>query len=472
MGVYQIFAFIAALVPARAFGVAGAPLPGAGSRRAWAAYASALAIVAAFLGYLLLFDRAVVEARAGSALASLPLRFIDVIGHESARPYQADLLLGLALIEAAALGCFLFHLGALGARERGLVPLLVGLALGVAALVTPATDSGDPYFYVGLATLGSQAYAPPGGPFPGDLHAINAIWGTPMYASTYGPVWIAVSALLVAPLATLGAKLFAFKVLGLTSLVACVVLARRLGAAPAVVAGIACNPALYLAYVAGAHNDLFCVALVLAAMLAARSNVAAAFAFALAASLVKPTLAPVALVALAGVPSLRTRAVFAICLAFAVAGVYAVHGGLMFHALVDTVRAFAHPVPPADLALRLALVVVALASGAWTVLRGRVRAQTAWAPPAFAGSALPSYAVWGLPLALTSAPVALSYLVTLPLLTFFQCTALPVTRASDLAGDLFVLATIGLVAFRLRPGRPAAPLPAPLWGEEGPRAGR
>ena len=453
MGVYQIFALLAAVLPARVFSASGTVFERAASKRGYSALLAAGALVAAFTSYVLLFDRAVVEVHPASVLAGLPLHFVNAITKEIVHASRADELLVLALAEAFALGAFLFHQGALSRRARRMTIGFVVAVLGTVALTTPATDSGDPYFYVGLATLGAHAYTPPGTPFGGDLHAINVIWGTPMFASSYGPVWIAVSALLVAPLGTLAAKLFAFKLLGFASVLGCAYLARRLGASRTVVAGIACNPALYLAYVAGAHNDLFGVDLILAAMLACRRSVVLAFVLTLAASLVKPTLAPVAVVAFAAVPALRLRAAFAVLLALAVSAVYALDGGLLWHALVATAGAFAHPMSPLDTVFRAALVVVALASTGWTVLTGRVRSQTAWAPPAFGGVALPSYSIWGLPLALMSTPVAAVYLVTLPVLSFFQCTALPVTGTLDVAGDAFVLATIFVVAYRLRPRR-------------------
>jgi hypothetical protein len=451
MGVFQIFALLAALLPLRAFGAGGPAAGRVPSKQGWVALASAGALVAVFAGYVVAFAGAVAEVHPASVLAGLPIRFVNAITKETVRASRADDLLLLALAEAVLLGIFLFNLGALGPRTRRATIGILAAGLAAAALATPAADSGDPYFYVGLATLGAHAYAPPATPFSGDLRAINASWGTPMFASTYGPVWIAVSALLVAPLGTLAAKLYAFKVLGLGSVLGCAYLARRLGAARVVVAGIACNPALYLMYAANAHNDLFAVDLVLAAMLVARRGAVLAFAFALAASLVKITLAPVALLAVAPWPSLRARASFAALLALGVGIVYGLHGGVMWHALISTSRAFAHPASPLDIALRAGLVALALASSAWTVAKGRVRAQSAWAPPAFGDSALPSYATWGLPLALTSTPVATVYLVTLPFLTFFQCTALPVTPALDVAGDGFILATIAVVAYRLRP---------------------
>jgi hypothetical protein len=451
MGVYQIFALLAAVLPSRVFSPDGTVFVRADLKRGWAATAAVVALVALFVAYVIVFDRAVLEAHPASVLAGLPLRFVNAVTKEGVRASFADELLVLAFAEALALGVFLFHLGALEPRVRRATIGFVAVALAAAALATPATDSGDPYFYVGLATLGAHAYAPPGAPFTGDLRAINAIWGTPVYASSYGPVWIALSALLVAPLGTLAAKLFAFKVLGLAAVIACAYLARRLGASPIVVAGIACNPALYVAYVAGAHNDLLAVDLVLAALLACRESVSLAFAAALAASLVKPTLAPIAMVAFAGVPSLRVRVGVSALLALVVAAIYAFDGGLLFHALTRTVGAFAHPMTPADAVLRVTLVAVAIASCVWIVLTGRVRSGTAWAPPAFGGAALPSYAIWGLPLALETAPVALVYLVTLPFLLFFQSTALPATNALDLTGEAFVATIIIVAAYRLRP---------------------
>jgi hypothetical protein len=457
MGVYQIFALLAALLPQRVFDADGTMFARAGSRRPWAAFVAAAVLVAVFVGYLLSFDRAVVEVHSASTVARLPLHFLNVIGGESALAPRADQLMLLALAEAVALGAFLFHLGSLGTQARRVTVGIVAVAFAIGALATQAVDSADPYFYVGLASLGPQAYSPPALPFGGDLHAVNAIWGTPMFASPYGPVWIAVSALLIAPFGTLAAKLFALKVLGLASVVVCAYLARRLGAVPEIVAGILCNPALYLAYVASAHNDLFGVDLVLMAALAARRSVVLAFAFALAASLAKPTLLFVAVIAFVALPSLRARASLAALLALAVAAVYAMHGGLLWHDLTTTVGAFAHTMTPFDAAFRVAVEAIALASSAWIVYKGRVWAQTAWAPPAFGAFALPSYSVWGLPLALASTPVAAVYLVTLPFLSFFECTALPITGTLNLAGDAFVLATVLAVAIRLRPGRSARP---------------
>ena len=102
-------------------------------------------------------------------------------------------------------------------------------------------------------------------------------------------------------------------------------------------------------------------------------------------------------------------------------------------------------------------MAIALGSAAWTVLSGRIRAQTAWAPAGFGGAALPSYSIWGLPLALASTPVALVYLVSLPVLSFFACTALPMTGLLNAAGQVFVVVVIAAVAIRLRPAPPRAP---------------
>jgi hypothetical protein len=392
-------------------------------------------------------------------VAGQPIQFLVRGVGKLVSASRADELGLLALAEAVALGIFLAHLGALGSRTRRATAGLVATVLAAAALVMPASDSSDSYLYVGLGTLGVHAYAPPPVAFPGDLHLINAIWGTPLFPSAYGPVWIAVAALLIAPLGSLGAKLFAFKLFGLVCVLACVCLARLLGAARVVVAGIACNPALYITYVASAHNDLFAIDLVLLAMLAARRSVPLAYAFALAASLVKLTLVPVAIVAVAKQPSIWVRGSFAFLLALAVATLYALHGGLLWHALTPAVQQYRHVWSPLELALRAALVVVALASSAWIVVSGRVRAQAAWAAPALGASMLASYTIWGLPLALTARPVAVVYLVTLPILLFFQNPTLPGTPSLEIASYAFLLLSIFVVAYRLRPALTPATRP-------------
>jgi hypothetical protein len=458
MGLFPILALFAAALPLRAFAGSGSGLARYSPSRGVAFFAAA-ALAAAFVGYEVCFNRAIVEAHPASMIAGQPILFLVRGVGKLVSASRADELGLLALVEAIALGTFLAHLEALGTRARRATAGLVATALAAAALVMPASDSSDSYLYVGLGTLGVHAYAPDPVPFRGDLHLINAIWGTPLFPSAYGPVWIAVSALLIAPLASLGAKLFAFKVLGLASVLACAYLARLLGAARVVVAGIVCNPGLYVTYVASAHNDLFAIDLVLVAMLAARRSVPLAYAFALAASLVKLTLVPVAVVAVARQPSIWVRASFAVLLALAVGMVYAVHGGLLWHALTPAMQQYQHGWSPLEVALRAALVAVALGAGAWIVVSGRVRAQAAWAPPALGASILASYTIWGLPLALTATPVAVVYLVTLPILLFFQSPTLPGTPALEIASYSFLLLSIFVAIYRLRPAIKATARP-------------
>jgi hypothetical protein len=194
-------------------------------------------------------------------------------------------------------------------------------------------------------------------------------------------------------------------------------------------------------------------------MLAARRSVPLAYAFALAASLVKLTLVPVAVVAVARQPSIWVRASFAVLLALAVGMVYAVHGGLLWHALTPAMQQYQHGWSPLEVALRAALVAVALGAGAWIVVSGRVRAQAAWAPPALGASILASYTIWGLPLALTATPVAVVYLVTLPILLFFQSPTLPGTPALEIASYSFLLLSIFVAIYRLRPAIKATARP-------------
>jgi hypothetical protein len=448
--IFQILALLAAALPQRAFAGSGPGRFQGGTGRA-VAFGSAVVLVAAFVGYEVVFNRAIVEAGPASMIAGLPVQFLVAGVGKLVSATRSDELLLLGLGEAVALGVFLCHLDALGPRVRPVVAGLVATLLAATALALPGSDSSDSYLYVGLATLGAQAYAPPAIPFTGDLHVVNAIWGTPLFPSAYGPAWIAFSALLIAPLGSLAAKVFAFKVLGLASVLACAYLARRLGAARVVVAGVLCNPALYVTYVASAHNDLFATDLVLVAMLAARRSLPLAYACALGACLVKISLGPVAVVAALTSRSMRVRATFAFLLVLVVGAVYALHGGLLWHALLSAAAAFRQPQSPLTTAFRIALVAVTLASSAWIVFAGRVRAQTAWAPAAIGDSTLPSYTIWGFPLALTSTPVAVVYLVTLPFLSFFQNPTLPGTPALEFASYGFLLAAIFAVAYQLRP---------------------
>ena len=62
------------------------------------------------------------------------------------------------------------------------------------ALRAHAVTAFDLYAYVGYAKLAGvhAAYAPPPTRFPGEFGAINDAWGTPLVASYYGPLWIAI----------------------------------------------------------------------------------------------------------------------------------------------------------------------------------------------------------------------------------------------------------------------------------------
>jgi hypothetical protein len=451
MGVFHILALLAAALPARVFEFGrGAFGRFRYDRRAVALVAGA-ALAVTFAAYEAEFARALAEVNVASIAAGGPLGFFAGRGGDVARAPAADILLGFAIAETVLLGAFLGHLEALGSRARRLLAGAVVLALAAVALASRSTDSPDPYLYAGLATLGVHAYQPPPVPFGPELRPVNAIWGTPMLASAYGPVWIALSAAVAAPFASLASKLCAFKVLGLASVLSCAYLARRLGASRVVVAGIACNPALYLGYVADAHNDLAGVDLVLAAMLAARRSPLAAFVLAVAASLVKLTLAPVALVACAAIPSINRRIAFGAALALAAGGAYAADGGLMWHALLRAATLYGRPAPLLDASFRAVLALVALSSAAWIVASGRIRAQAAWAFPAFGDFPLPQYLIWGLPLVLGSPRVAATYLVSLPLVAFLQSTVLPVTDALAFVSASLVVATIVAIAVVLRP---------------------
>ncbi len=181
-----------------------------------------------------------------------------------------------ALIVVAAAECTLLYGLYRALRDRVLAPaeravlVVAALATVVLALAARSVLGADLYAYAGFAKLGvPAAYSPPPVPFHGDLTAINRLWGTPMLASPYGPLWVWLAQFAAGGAKTLAASLFALRLLALVPFAAIAALLARRGAAFAVL--FALDPSMNVLYVANGHNDLLAVApLLLALMLAAR----------------------------------------------------------------------------------------------------------------------------------------------------------------------------------------------------------
>jgi hypothetical protein len=457
MALAYLLASLLAAVPGAALRLPAFVACGFARYRVATAIAAAVVLCVTFLGYVAAYDEAVWELRAGSPAARLPIALFGMLPYRSASTSRGDELLLFIVLGTVALALFVANLDALGIRARRTLTLGVCAAMAYGALAAHAADSSDIYLYVGLAALGPAAYAPPAVPFPADLAAVNQLWGTPLFPSAYGPVWIAVSHVALAAFASLAAKLFVLRVIGLGSVLGCALLARALGAPSRVVAAVACNPALYDLYVVNAHNDLFGVDLVLAAMLATRRNLGLlGMLLAIAGALCKVTLLPVAFLAAPGEASLPQRLRFAGVVTAAVVLVYAFgEGGMLRHALVAASEVHANPKNPIDLAFHALPALIALAAALYALFTGRIRAQAAWTLPALGQFALTWYFAWGFPFALAATDVAVPFFVTLPVVILMLSPLFPVTPAFIALRVLVVAGGFGLVYYNLRGPRPS-----------------
>jgi hypothetical protein len=315
---------------------------------------------------------------------------------------------------AAMLVCGAIESYALVALYRAGAPriaIAVAVALLAAASVaTPVLLNHDLYAYVGNGLLAHRAYEPPPAPFPGEFAAINAWWGHPVPAATYGPLWLVVAHAVTAPFTTLLAKMIALRLLGLALLGIVVVLLGATGAPLRVLTLVALNPALYLQIVLDAHNDLLPIAIVLAAALIARARPALAGALIAVAALCK---LPFALLGLPVLVRVRGRALrLGVCFFVIAASIVLSYlaGGYAY------ARALATQVNGAGTlnVVHLIAAVIAVAIAAASIYSARRLRAAVWALPAVAPYFAPWYALWSLPYALGARRALVYLLVSFP----------------------------------------------------------
>jgi len=316
-------------------------------------------------------------------------------------PPHADLLaIGMLLLGTVQVWALVGLYRSGQSRATIVAGTAVMLALSLAA---PVFANADAYAYVGNGVLGLAAYAPPAVPFGGELAFVNARWGVPLPAATYGPLWLAIARVLVlAP--GLAAKLIAFRVLGAGAFVAMLLLLRPAGVPRRVVGIVALNPAFAWQFVADAHNDALALAMAVAAAAMIRRFPAAACGAIVAAALVKLPYAVAALPVLAALRGYRRYAAAAGTVLAALAFSWLAGGEAYAHALLSYARASRLEDALHLLAALLALAVVAAALAGWRRLRAAV-----WLIPMLGAYTAPWYAAWSVPYALARRRV-LAYL--------------------------------------------------------------
>ncbi len=297
-------------------------------------------------------------------------------------------------------------------RARIGAPVMAtGAAMLLLSWYAPVLLNADVYAYVGNGLLGAAAYSPPNVSFPGDLALINARWGTPVPASTYGPLWLVVAHLVVTLAPTLAGKLLAFRALSLALFVALIALLRAYGLPPRILALAALNPGLHLQFVVDAHNDILPVVLVVAAAAIVRRLPYAACGLIVVAALVKLPYALVGLPVLAAMYPAKRRFVACTLVVVASAALSWFAGGaayaraLVGYASSSHLTGVLHGVA--------ALAAIAAIAGAVAGAR-RLRAAV-WLMPMLGAYTASWYAIWSLPYALQRRRIALYFLLWFPL---------------------------------------------------------
>jgi hypothetical protein len=342
------------------------------------------------------------------------------------------------------------------ARGERIALAVVAVAMLAIALGARTVNGFDVYADVGYAKLGiAHAYAPPATPFGPGFNAINAVWGTPMPPDSQGPLWVALTAATAGRAATLGGAIFALRGLEVIALLALIALLARRGASNAVLALVAFNPALYVAYVVNAHGDLFAATLLIGALAAATALPLAAALLVVCATLIKlplVLLAPVVFPARGspntagdrGPPGARIGYVAA-AIVLAVAGSLWLGGPAYFAQVAADAHAALVPLGRAGAvatAVRYGLLIVAALALANVFTRGVVRRAFAWSFVALSPTIAPAALAWTLPYAALARRILIELLILLPI-------AAALLDASFGRTGLGVLATAAMLVYAL-----------------------
>ena len=290
------------------------------------------------------------------------------------------------------------------------------VSLLVLSMAAPALASADLYSNAGYGMLGAAAYAPPAHAFAhSEFSWIELWWGTPMVPSPYGPLWNAVDAALLAPVPTLVGKMLVLRAFCALALAVLTAAMWRFGLPARVLAVTLLNPALFMQFVANAHNDAVIVAVVALGAVAARRRPILAASAIVAAGLLKLPYVLLGLPILAAVRAGTFRFSLA---ALAIACVLAVSWGWGGAAYLEALVFHARHAPGGFFAWHVVAgaVAAALVLGALAGLR-RPRTAVWLVPPLgalYPAFLYPWYLAWALPYALGRRRVLAYLLVWLP----------------------------------------------------------
>jgi hypothetical protein len=262
-----------------------------------------------------------------------------------------------------------------------------------------------------------------------------------MLPAPYGPLWIALSQVVLGAFPALLGKLIVLRVLGALALAAIIAGLRALGMPIRILALVALNPALALQYVCDAHNDLLAMAIVVGAAVAVRRLKSAALAAAMlaVAGTMKLPFVVLGLPVLAAVRSRPMRyAAIALAVVLAAGISWIACGPAYFAALrvhvpsIDAVY-FANAV----------VSVVALAAIAIAALGGPRRRGAVWVIPMMGSYVATWYMAYGLPYALERRRMLAALLIALP----WACALIDVKFACWWSVGIVLPATVAACLF-------------------------
>ena len=318
---------------------------------------------------------------------------------------------------------------------------MLGLALAPHMLM-----SADMYLYVGYAKLGALAYVPPAQPFAGTFSTVNEVWGLPIEPSLYGPLWLGLVHVLLAPVGSLSLALHILQFVGALSFAVLIALLARLGLGPATLAVVAVNPMLIEQFVGNGHNDIWAVdASIAAFVLVSRRPLLAAAAVS-AAGLVKLPMLLLGLLAFGGIGSLRRRLAYAVG-AVAVCGFASIAlGGIAYPEALVTYTAH----DQVDLGSRIFRGIFATATLAIVALAfvGRRFPPAIWTFPMLGPNLFPWYLAWGFPYGVFVKGTLPFWLCALPIAAF--AVNRDVLQIRIVTIEILVLAALAVLTFYRR----------------------
>ncbi len=337
-----------------------------------------------------------------------------------------------ALVQVALLGAVAYALRGAG-LTRALYTVLGAFALltvGI-AFASRGLTSSDLYAYVYDAAYGTAAYHPHTLSVDGPFGLVAHLWSLRMLPAAYGPVWLDLAHALAGAPGHMAQHIFVLRLLSAASFGAVLGALVVLRVPAAFLGLVALDPVLPYQYVADGHNDLFGVALLLWAYVAARRGLLVpALVLAVLAGASKASFALIAPLAFASLGGMRQRIVWGGLAVLGSAAVSLALGGPAYpHAIAEISTIFPTSGEPGGAFVPRLTTLVALALVAAAVIYRRTGWPGAWAFVALGSVPFPWYLGWAFPYLVLDARRAVPFLVFFPLVAFAMTTTYAPTWA-------------------------------------------